>query len=393
MSLSSPTLTSAIGHSAEHSSHTVTVSPNSFSSLALPSPTSPSTTPTTSPTITSHTANNLLAAAAARVESRPVTYGPLWAVRCATKAKPRMELQVYDVFCMVFLDRPGAYYRVDQLARTARGLITSDFIVSQLRTYHRLVCPPQRPRPDGEELFLTNTELKEWWLMPAKARASFDTLCTASSPPAAYDFSYLPFLRHFIPQSCSKDADAEYRFFNSLARYVPLLLSADVELRRSPALATSAYAYGVFARRQLKDGDYRRPVQAVRGEVVLISEREHEALVRDRADFSVLELDGEGLNRLLAPGQTGRKRRRVTKRGKAGVVAGGVAFINHACAQHANMWPAVWEREEDTGSAQWQVVTPKWDVKKGAELFLFYAGFDEAEARANWPCSVCASVQ
>jgi hypothetical protein len=304
-----------------------------------------------------------------------------------------MELQVYDVFCMVFLDRPGAYYRVDQHARSTRGLITSDFISTQLRTYHRLVCSQRRPSLGTEEVYLTNTELKEWWLMPAKARASFNRLLAAASPSTDYDYSYLPFLRHFIPQSCSTNADAEYRFFNSLARYVPLLLSDDVELRRSPALAASAFAYGVFARRQLKDGDYRHSVQAVKGEVVLLSHQEHEALVRAKADFSVLELDAEGLSRLLVPGQTGRKRQRVAKRGKAGVVAGGVAFINHACAQHANMWPAVWEREEDTGSAQWQVVTPKWDVGKGQELFLFYSGFDDEQALEKWPCSMCQAIQ
>ena len=62
---------------------------------------------------------------------------------------------MYDLFCMVFLDRPGAFYRVDQLARTTRGLNTSDFIITQVRTYHRLVCRQQQPRPDSEEAYLT----------------------------------------------------------------------------------------------------------------------------------------------------------------------------------------------------------------------------------------------
>lgn len=337
-----------------------------------------------------------MAAVAACVEFRTVTYGPLWGVRCATKAKPRMELQVYDVFCMVFLDRRGAYYRIDQRARTARGRITAEFVVTQLRTYHRLICRRQPPSSDDDELLLTNTQLKEWWLMQPAARTSFNKLrALSSSPPADYDYDYLPFLRHFLPQSCNNNADNMHRFFNSLARYVPLLLSANVELRRSPALASSSLSYGVFARRRLKDGKYRRPVQAVRGEVVLISDEEHRALVSSGADFSVLELDGEGLSRLLAPGQTGRKRQRLGRGGKAGVVAGGVSFVNHACYTHANVWPAVWGPvdEGDTGSAQWQVVTPKWDVEAGAELLLFYAGFDEEEEKAKWPCSVCAGVE
>ena len=59
-----------------------------------------------------------------------------------------MELQVYDVFCMVFLDRPGAYFRLDQVARTTRGRITAELIITQLRTYHRLLHGTQREGPE-----------------------------------------------------------------------------------------------------------------------------------------------------------------------------------------------------------------------------------------------------
>jgi hypothetical protein len=102
----------------------------------------------------------LLAAAADRVDARPVMYGPLWGVHCSTHQRPRTELQVYDVFSMVFLDRPGTYYRVDQVARTTRGRFTAELIIAQLRTYHRLlmehrakagrcISPTQRSRTGG----------------------------------------------------------------------------------------------------------------------------------------------------------------------------------------------------------------------------------------------------
>lgn len=289
-------------------------------------------------------------------------------------------MQVYDVFCMVFLDRPGAYYRVDQVARTTRGRFTPELIIAQLRSYHRLLLDAQGDRANP---FLTNVEAKDWWLMPRHARRSLPL-------PSSYDFGYVAFLRKFLPQT--RDRDVEFRFFNSLAYYLPLLLSCDVELRPTPALSTSAFAYGVFARRRLECGDWRRPLAAVRGELVAITAQEHKALVGGHADFSVLALDEERGNRLTVPGKEGRKRRKLRKGGGAFVVAGGMAFINHACEEHANMWPAVWEDEEDVGSGQWQVATVRRAVREGEELFLFYAKrVEEEEEKDEWPCTECAS--
>jgi hypothetical protein len=82
----------------------------------LPPSTPPITLPTplrTSPPHDLPSSASLLVAAAARVDARRVTYGPLWGVRCSTKDRPKTELQVYDVFYMIFLDPPGVYYRVD----------------------------------------------------------------------------------------------------------------------------------------------------------------------------------------------------------------------------------------------------------------------------------------
>jgi hypothetical protein len=320
-------------------------------------------------------AASMLVAAAARVDARCVTYGPLWGVRCSTKDRPKTELQVYDVFCMIFLDRPGAYYRVDQAARTTRGHVTPALLIAQLQTYHRLLVDAQSDRANP---FLTNLEAKDWWLMPERVRRSLPF-------PSSYDFSYPAFLRKFLPQHRCKDV--EFRFFNSLAHYLPLLLSPDVELRRCPSLSSSAFAYGVFARRRLEKGEYRRPVPALRGQLVAITEKEFKALESGGAAFSVLEIDGEGISRLQVPGTVGRKRLRVKKGGGAFVVAGGMAFLNHACEEHANMYPAVWGDEEDVGKGQWQVATAKWTVRAGKELFIFYA---QGEGRSGvYPCSEC----
>jgi hypothetical protein len=314
-------------------------------------------------------------------------YGPLWGVCCSTNTRPRIELQAYDVFCMVFLDRPGAYYRVDQVARTARGRITAELIVAQLRTYHRLLHGAQI---EGGEVYLTNMEVKGWWMMPRHVRASLDLrLASEPSTSSTYDYGYVPFLRRFIPQIRNKDG--EYRFFNSLARYVPLLLSAEVELCRSPAMSSSTFKYGIFASRPLRCGGYNQSLQPLLGEVVSITDKEQDALTRAGADFSVLVLNVEELSHMRVPGKNERKRRKVTRGSQAYVVAGGMAFINHACGQHANIWPAIWPNEEDVGLAQWQLATVKQDVNAGEELFLCYASHDTAEdGKVEWACTVCA---
>ena len=159
-------------------------------------------------------------------------YGPLWSVRCSTKTRPRIELQVYDVFAMVFLNRPGAYYRLDQRARMTRGAITPQLIITQLRTYHQLMA---NVHDDGTKASLTNNQLKDWWLVPPAARTALDLQLVAHPPTPPYDYSYIPFLRSFIPQN--RDRDIEHRFFNSLSRYIAVFLSTDVELRLSPALS------------------------------------------------------------------------------------------------------------------------------------------------------------
>jgi hypothetical protein len=321
-----------------------------------------------------------------RTHAVRLTYGPLWRLQCPTTNGKQTELQVYDVFCMVFLDRPGAYLRIDQVARTNRGRITAELIITQLRTYHRLLHGAQRR---GAEVYLTNTEIKDWWMMPSDVRAWIDQRLASEASPTAYDYDYVPFLRSFIPQG--RDRGVEFRFFNSLARYLPLLLSADVELRRSRALSSSTFAYGVFATRPLESGDFIQPLQALRGELVPISPKANEVLTRAAADFSVLVLDEEGVSQLRVPGTRGRKRQRVGRGGQAFIVAGGIAFLNHACEEHANIWPAVWEGEGDTGLAQWQVATTRRDVQDWEELFLFYGKCEEEGAdRGQWLCTECA---
>ena len=331
--------------------------------------------PHTSPGRDSPSSASLLVAAAARVDARRVTYGPLWGVRCSTKDRPKTELQVYDVFCLIFLDRPGAYYRVDQQARITRGRFTPLFLVAQLQSYHRMLIDAQSDRTVP---FLTNTEAKGWWLMPRHVRGSLPF-------PLSYDFTYVAFLRRFLPQQ--RDRDVEYRFFNSLTHYLPLLLSPDVELRRCPSLSTSAFAYGVFARRRIEGGEYRRPVPALRGELVAITADEFRALEESHADFSVLHLDGEGISHLRVPGKEGGKRLKVKKGRGIFVVAGGMSFLNHACEDHANVYPCVWGDEEDVGMGQWQLATAKWSVPAGKELFLFCT--QDEEVRRKYPCSEC----
>ena len=127
---------------------------------------------------------------------------------------------------------------------------------------------------------------------------------------------------------------------------------------------------------------------------MLITEREQQALTEVGCDFSVLELDEEGVQHLRIPGQRGRKRQRVNRGGQACVVAGAIAFLNHACHRHANMWPAVWgEGDGDVGSGQWQVATIKRAVKKDEELYLFYAGKEAEDEVDKHPCPLCVHTR
>lgn len=51
----------------------------------------------------------------------------------------RIALVAYDAFSMAFLDRPGAYYKVDCVARRERGTMTPQRIVSSLVVYYGYV--------------------------------------------------------------------------------------------------------------------------------------------------------------------------------------------------------------------------------------------------------------
>jgi hypothetical protein len=124
---------------------------------------------------------------------------------------------------------------------------------------------------------------------------------------------------------------------------------------------------------------------------VRITNVEHEALTRAGADHSLLWLDEDGQRNTRVAGQAGGKWQRVTQGGQWRVVAGGIAFLNHACFDHANMAPARWEKDDNfgaVGGGQWQLATAERTVRKGEELTLFYSRPDEGE-EDQWPCPSC----
>lgn len=105
------TLTLYVGRSVIHPTPADRVSlspsspihPSTSSSPSLPLPSSclrpsPPFPPNKIPSCT-----DLLVAAVTRVDARLLMHGPLWKVE---RRKPRAELVVYDVFCLVFLNRP-----------------------------------------------------------------------------------------------------------------------------------------------------------------------------------------------------------------------------------------------------------------------------------------------
>jgi hypothetical protein len=343
-----------------------------------------------------------LLAAAARAASCPCVYGPLWGQRVAQRSKCRIELVVYDCFCMVFLDRPGNYYKVDQWARSARGDVYPDRIISSLRAYHRLLVTT---RGAGA---LSRAELKAWWLMPSSTRRWVEERVVADST-APYDYAYVPLLRRFLPQLMTKEVT--WRFFDGLLLYVALYLSDDVELRVVTRLADqTALCYGVFAKRDLPAG----LLKDIRGQLVPLTATEEAAVCAYGSDHSLLHmmrsdahrtrvpdgvLDAAGERDRRAAGRVGKRQRTSLAPAATAststaaaklvrfVVAGGISFLNNACAVHCNAWPCVWHGDDGVGAAQWQLATLQRPVRAGEELWLEYD--DEAAAEGH-DCMGCA---
>ena len=232
---------------------------------------------------------DVLLAAVLRAACRPCVYGPLWGHRVSRRSKCRIELVVYDCFCMVFLNRPGCYYKVDQWARIARGDVQPARIISSLQVYHHLLVSA---RGVGA---LSRVEVKAWWLMPAETRRWINERVVASGT-APFDYAYVPFLTSFLPQSMSPQT--EWRFFDSLLHYIPLLFSDNVELRVVDVLADdSAVCYGVFARRELSAG----VISDVRGQLVRLSAAEKAAVRAYGSDHSLLHMMRRGAHRINVP--------------------------------------------------------------------------------------------
>ena len=101
------------------------------------------------------------------------------------------------VLCMVLLDCPGGYLRVDHVARTDRGRMPSQLIVAELRTYHGPLHGAQRR---CAEFYLINAEIRYWWLMPSDVRASLDLRFSSDPSSPVYDCEDVLFRVGSIPQ-------------------------------------------------------------------------------------------------------------------------------------------------------------------------------------------------
>ena len=363
-----------------------------------------------------------------------VTYGALSPLVGGSRGKgghrraQRLQLVAYDVFCMVFLDRPGCYYKRDQYARLTRSRIesvsvtadepslpTAEFIVTSLRRYHqRLPAVRGKPSVDGH---IRTKHLSAWWWAEKSTRRE------VIERDPGYDWSHATFVRHFYQQDeqTTEGRARESQFFRSLRRYVALLLSEDVEVRpvdellllsssssSSSSSSPSPFCHGVFARRPLSGGRAGRGQSAVTvnvlaalsGELVNITKKEQKALLTGGAHHSVMHLPRKDLSRAAMPDGSDsvaerdqRSKRRASlntdKRAvkqpppvpvstanklQCFIVGGGISFINHACAGHSNAQPCVYANDNDKGAGQWKVVSLTKQVRKGEQLCLDYTG-------------------
>jgi hypothetical protein len=75
------------------------------------------------------------------------------------------------------------------------------------------------------------------------------------------------------------------------------------------------------------------------------------------------------------------------------IIAEDIAFINHACEQHANRWPAVWKAEEDVGSVQWQLETVKRGMRAGRSSSCAIGRYDRDDEKNERPCTGTVCTQ
>ncbi len=292
----------------------------------------------------------------------------------------RPALLAYDVFCMVFLDRQGSYYKKDQRRRLMRGSLTTQKLIHSLRRYQqlRLFDSQQQynARPDGDPHdMMKHDMLGEWWYAEQETRALVARRieaqpCTGEGEgddeDEKFDWTHKDFLRSFHRKPTEYD---DRQFFITLSQYVALLLSPAVTLQPVPGLP-SPYNYGVYMLRSLSldrgtGPGPRNRVKAVAGDLVTINDEEWRLLKDNNADHSVMEMyRAEMRSTQLATGtDADRDRDRRHDRRAQGkpavrpresaestaheqqlyVVTGGVAFINHACIVHSHVYPCVFE--------------------------------------------------
>jgi hypothetical protein len=139
------------------------------------------------------------------VTSEPMwTTGPLWSWR--RNAYVRSKLWVYDTYCLVFLNRPGSYLKITQLANDKRTISPSELIDS-LRHYHRVL------KLNGAEMDWC--KLMEWWVCPGYIRDQITAYEEQDEVPAdkRYRYEYVEYLSHVPPLKSSESMKINNRLF------------------------------------------------------------------------------------------------------------------------------------------------------------------------------------
>lgn len=306
--------------------------------------------------------------------------------------KSHTSLRVYDVFCMLFLQRLGVYLLERLLYVSGRDAAPSAFsnCTEVVQSYVNYI------KAKGRQHTLDRRTIINWWYFYDTARSlkyeHQDISKRVRSHVACYD-----------PPEELKD-----NFFDALLDYLPLLTSGTVQLRKSPHLtpknAYRALSYGVFAQSKLQLGQ-RLQTNPLRGHLVLLTTSQYE-LLPESSSFSIYEPssgelkynttleqmvnrdaivisgDDETDDRQVARQPTTRSRQTLRRY----VVLGGISLLNHACVAHANMFPCRFVDTDVNGYSQWQTVTTSEVVKiePDDELYVTY-GSGEV-----YPCPVCA---
>jgi hypothetical protein len=300
-------------------------------------------------------------------------------------------LLAYDVFNVVFLNRPGTYVLRDS---SSACRCCAEQTIAYLKRYHRALMQTGNYHPH----LITSSQLQDWWMLNESARS----ILKQTGKDIADNVSCARYLRSLTPIA----GIIRQSFFESLVLYLPLFLSTTVALQPSKLLRNTKLSYGIVCSAPVDPGEH---IRGVLGQLVRLSTAEAALLREHGLDHSIVCIQSYELgsismstaaatdevidltsdNSLDIPSMRRKSKKKRLRNERWFAVVGGLSFLNDACSVHANAWPCTFrEQGSDVGNMQWQVAESKRQLLVGEEVFVSYAD-DVSLCNSQHPCVFC----